>query len=71
MWQRWMSGETLGIDAPNPLINALAIAFGTYLAQRTGLEWQVIEDEHGTEDVGLEVGAHCSLPVPSESHRSR
>jgi hypothetical protein len=49
IWTRWMGGARLGIDDPNHFINAVGLAFGSYLAGQTGLAWKVIEDQYGVE----------------------
>jgi Domain of unknown function (DUF3806) len=34
---------------PNPAINMVGLAFGHLLAERLGLSWVALTDEHGTE----------------------
>jgi hypothetical protein len=34
---------------PNPAINVVGLAFGQLLADRLGLSWVAVADEHGTE----------------------
>lgn len=48
-WSAWLADHARGEEDPNPFINAFGCAFGNYLVGRLGLEWKVVEDEHGTE----------------------
>jgi hypothetical protein len=53
-----------GEGDPNPLIQALGIAFGQYLVDRHGLEWVVATDPLGTEmAVYGEVGEVLVYPL--------
>ena len=36
-------------DDANVYINAFGVAFGSYLVERLGLVWRVVDDEYGTE----------------------
>lgn len=48
-WAGWLAGHARGEEDPNPYINAFGLALGAYLVDRLGLEWKVVQDEHGTE----------------------
>lgn len=49
-WANWMNHhDPSGDDDGNIYINAFGVAFGSYLVERLGLVWRVVEDEHGTE----------------------
>jgi hypothetical protein len=48
-WSFWLQAWPAEEEDPNPVINALGIAFGQYLVDRLGLDWKVVEDEYGTE----------------------
>jgi hypothetical protein len=36
-------------EDPNPIVNAVGIAFGQHLVNALGLEWAVVTDQYGTE----------------------
>jgi hypothetical protein len=46
LWAALLSEEPAD---PNPAINMVGLAFGQLLADRLGLAWVAITDEHGTE----------------------
>jgi hypothetical protein len=48
VWSQWIALWRPGED-PNPVINALGLALGSYLIDRADLSWKVVEDEYGTE----------------------
>ena len=49
-WLRnWESQPEEDRDDPNPIINAVGIAFGQHLVNALGLEWAIVTDQHGTE----------------------
>jgi hypothetical protein len=48
-WSFWLQAWPADEEDPNPVINALGLAFGQYLVDRLGLDWKVVEDENGTE----------------------
>jgi hypothetical protein len=48
-WSFWLRAWPADEEDPNPVINALGLAFGQYLVDRLGLDWKVVEDENGTD----------------------
>jgi hypothetical protein len=48
-WSFWLQAWPAGEEDPNPVINALGLAFGQYLVDRLDLDWKLVEDEYGTE----------------------
>ena len=48
-WSFWLHGWPADQEDPNPVINAIGLAFGQYLVEHLGLAWKVVEDEFGTE----------------------
>ena len=48
-WAFWLQGWPADQEDPNPVINALGLAFGQYLVEHLDLAWKVVEDDSGTE----------------------
>lgn len=48
-WSFWLRAWPADEEDPNPVINALGLAFGQYVVERLGLAWTLVEDEHGTD----------------------
>jgi Domain of unknown function (DUF3806) len=47
--QSWDGQPEESRPDPNPIINAVALAFGQHLVDALGLQWAVVTDEYGTE----------------------
>ncbi|MBX3030187.1 MAG: DUF3806 domain-containing protein [Chloroflexi bacterium] len=48
-WSRWLADQRASGEDPNPYFNAFGIAFGSFMIDWLGLEWKIVQDEHGTE----------------------
>jgi hypothetical protein len=48
-WAFWLQGWPADAEDPNPVINALGMAFGQYLVDHLDLAWMIVEDDFGTE----------------------
>jgi hypothetical protein len=57
LWASLLSEEPAD---PNPAINMVGLAFGQLLADRLGLSWVAVTDEHGTE---IAVRGHADFTV--------
>jgi hypothetical protein len=57
LWAALLAEEP---EDPNPAINVVGLAFGQLLADRLGLDWVALTDEHGTE---IAVRGHADFTV--------
>ena len=60
-WTRGLSAAASG--DPNPLINAIGIAFGQVLVERLGFRWIIAIDEYGTDLAVVAAEGHGDVLV--------
>ncbi len=49
VWAAWVASEPSEPEAINAVINAIGIAFGSYLVQHSGFSWVIASDESGSD----------------------
>jgi hypothetical protein len=48
-YARWFAQHRPEQEDPNPIINAVGLAYGQYMADQLSLEWTVVSDAQGTD----------------------